>query len=1282
MAPFNNILNLNLRISMLEQKMSELKLIDTYEVDLCSTEPIEIAKFSAKKTFIDNSEVKVGQYIFLKHQGKANDDNGIYYVQNEQTITKVLVDANAYMVHIMEGQKNRHAVFLWSKGVIRRLDLNTEKLAAGNFLTKQGEELVADIPIPSGSIVGTSEPQALKNKTIDIKQNTFLNLNEDVFPKISGAKIDGDIKGRASNLNGLLEVANGGTGSCVLHVNRFLVGNGNGPVTTTKTVPEGDVVGTTDTQNLTNKIISGQLNTIQGISGESIVSLEGKKVVGDINGRAENINGVVDVKHGGTGLNSLPANAVLISGLENASTLTTKPAPQSSFVGQDDKQILTNKTISALQNKIVDLGDDNIKGISGSKLTSDIPFKAAGLTCILPVQNGGTGLPAFEPNTFLSSGHSLELQTIKKVPLGDVVGTSDAQQLTNKTIDAALNSIKNISDAHVAWLSGTKIRGNINGAAEAINGTNDVSHGGTGRQNLPLDCVLIGNATSSIKCEMKAPKTAFVGVDDEQRLTKKTIDARENNITGINSSNISSISGACIQSDIQHCAKNVTGVVDARHGGTGLSKFEARRFLTTSEDPLVLATLKQVPSGDIVGTTDMQILKSKIIDAEMNSITNIGGEHIKSIPGDKIVGDIPGGAAYVHKTVDIKNGGTGLTKLPKGHTIIGIEDGSKCETKPTPLSAFVGTTDEQTLVSKTIDAKQNTLLNIDDKSILALSGSKIIGDITSNAASINGLLDVTHGGTGLKTLPLDEVLIGNANKLKFKKAPESEFVGTSDHQNITNKIIDCQKNALLNISGESILNIPGAKVQGNIPGNAAGIYGVLDISNGGTGLKSMPNGFFLTSAIDKVATILKVPKGEICGTEEPQALINKTINADVNKIENLTDKNIVQVNGSKVTGDINGCAKSVHGVVGIANGGTGGKTIEEARQNLGIAASGNNKDIKSLENIEHISFKTKSTNSIKICVPSYAADWSLFLPACDGPEGHVLSTNGFGMTEWSPAVPCFSKVGYVDAQYGLQKGRCRQTIREVVEKEYPFIQIAPGKYRETCFLRGHIKGLSQKEVVLSGHFVICKGSIIENVTFEKSKLVIENDCKLIDCRFSMELEEKVDLNGQTDNMKLQIHTLLDTMNSLISCGKKTEFLRCLFYGPPAIGSYNHIPRIQCSECLFSECEFDYPGNTWLLNSNVWLRFCRLNCRLMNCYLESCAVVDITNSSKLRFANTQIIDFEEKYVVQQRLLIVKPVKDNAKINGNVVITEYLVCNEGDTIEVDGQGVIEYINLPHF
>lgn len=78
--------------------------------------------------------------------------------------------------------------------------------------------------------------------------------------------------GNSSSVSGTLSVANGGTGAATLATGNFLQGNGTGAVTATKAVPTGAVIGTTDTQTLTNKSIDSDNNTITNIVNADIKS--------------------------------------------------------------------------------------------------------------------------------------------------------------------------------------------------------------------------------------------------------------------------------------------------------------------------------------------------------------------------------------------------------------------------------------------------------------------------------------------------------------------------------------------------------------------------------------------------------------------------------------------------------------------------------------------------------------------------------------------------------------------------------------------------------------------------------------------------------------------------------------------------------------------------------------------------------------------------------------------------------------------------------------------------
>lgn len=144
----------------------------------------------------------------------------------------------------------------------------------------------------SGSIVGTTDTQILTNKTMDADNNTFSNFEH-------GAEVDnpsngvhgvtGDVVGTSDTQiltnktidgddNTVQDLPLTAIKTVIGDANKFLERDGSGIPVSNKSVPTGDVVGSSDIQILTNKDLTDASNTISDNPGEGHIVLLGVNV--------------------------------------------------------------------------------------------------------------------------------------------------------------------------------------------------------------------------------------------------------------------------------------------------------------------------------------------------------------------------------------------------------------------------------------------------------------------------------------------------------------------------------------------------------------------------------------------------------------------------------------------------------------------------------------------------------------------------------------------------------------------------------------------------------------------------------------------------------------------------------------------------------------------------------------------------------------------------------------------------------------------------------------------
>jgi len=152
-----------------------------------------------------------------------------------------------------------------------------------------------------GNIVGSTDNQTLENKTIDGTLNDISNIVDGNIKALAGINITKLANGSVDNsefqyLNGVtssiqtqinnkansshvhstsditsgtLSVSRGGTGKTSLSSGYILQGSGTEGITATLLAPSGVIIGTTDSQTLTNKTLT---STTNNISAKSLLS--------------------------------------------------------------------------------------------------------------------------------------------------------------------------------------------------------------------------------------------------------------------------------------------------------------------------------------------------------------------------------------------------------------------------------------------------------------------------------------------------------------------------------------------------------------------------------------------------------------------------------------------------------------------------------------------------------------------------------------------------------------------------------------------------------------------------------------------------------------------------------------------------------------------------------------------------------------------------------------------------------------------------------------------------
>lgn len=164
-----------------------------------------------------------------------------------------------------------------------------------------------------------------------------------------------------SALSTPLSVPQGGTGATTL--TGLVKGNGAGAFTAV-TAPTGAVVGTTDTQTLTNKVLSGDTatNLINGsgtFNFNSTGTITAPNATDTLVGKATTDTLTNKTLNGNTATNLINGAGTIN---HNSSGTITVPNATDTLVGKATTDTLTNKTISGASNTITNVAAANLTG--------------------------------------------------------------------------------------------------------------------------------------------------------------------------------------------------------------------------------------------------------------------------------------------------------------------------------------------------------------------------------------------------------------------------------------------------------------------------------------------------------------------------------------------------------------------------------------------------------------------------------------------------------------------------------------------------------------------------------------------------------------------------------------------------------------------------------------------------------------------------------------------------------------------------------------------------------
>ena len=407
----------------------------------------------------------------------------------------------------------------------------------------------------------------------------------------------------------------------------------------------GDLAGTADLPAIatgaitSTKILNGTIATEDianvAVTDAKIEAVAGSKVTGNILGNATNVNGIVAIANGGTGVSTK------FSGFNALSPMTTKGDliyGENSGEGTrlpkgSEGQVLTMKTgLPTWQNPTNNNSDDDDDDDDDDgKTVNDADSDTKGILRLSGDLSGTASSPAV------------------------ATGAINSAKILNGSIETVDLANASVTDAKIATVAGSKVTGNITGNAANVSGTVAVANGGTGATT--LTGYVKGTGTSALTASASIPIADVTGAAP---LNSPTFTGTPSLPTGTTASTQTSTDNSTKLATTAFVQQVTSaGVIDASTSEKGKLKLAG--------DLAGTADLPTISTGAITST---KILNGTIATEDIAN-ASITSDKIFAVAGSKVTGNISGNAGNVSGTVLVANGGTGANTLASNQVLLG-----------------------------------------------------------------------------------------------------------------------------------------------------------------------------------------------------------------------------------------------------------------------------------------------------------------------------------------------------------------------------------------------------------------------------------------------------------------------------------------------------------------------------------------------------------------------------------------------------------------------------------